>query len=249
MAGTWHLAIESSGQGGSVALFHSSENNPVSQVILPEDQGSVRTLAPAIDSILKQSGLRTRQLSFVSITRGPGSFTGLRVGLTTAKMLSLASHIPIVPVDTLEVIAQRYFENVALLSTDPVQRFVTAINAFRKQVFTANWIIESQTLRRASDDAVVDMSHWIHCPWYGPEFDAEFDAESKAIGGCVTGPALHVVQPANDRWTLANSELWQPMAEQVGRIGMREFMLGHTTSARELTANYIRASAAEEKRR
>ena len=111
MSLSWHLAIESSGLGGSVALFEYDGNfhgQLHSQLILPNSMGSVRTLAPAIEQLLREAQLLVKQLGSLSVTNGPGSFTGLRVGLATAKMFAWTQRIPVVPVDTLEAIANRF---------------------------------------------------------------------------------------------------------------------------------------------
>ena len=96
-----NLAIECSGTAGSVALFDGE--NPICYSDLDTSFSSVRTLAGEIERVMRGQP----KPSFISVTNGPGSFTGLRVGLTTAKMLALAWNVPVMPVDTLQAIALR----------------------------------------------------------------------------------------------------------------------------------------------
>ncbi|MEO8269522.1 MAG: tRNA (adenosine(37)-N6)-threonylcarbamoyltransferase complex dimerization subunit type 1 TsaB [Aureliella sp.] len=146
-----HLAIECSALAGSVALLQ--RQTVVAERLLTPDVGSVQSLAPTIAELLAQFGPRgSAQVELISVTNGPGSFTGLRAGLATAKMLGLAWQIPLVAVDTLQVIAARGAQNVAknyhevgrVLEAAAAQTIVVAVlNAYRKQVFAAAWRIPS----------------------------------------------------------------------------------------------------------
>ena len=262
----WHLAIECSANGGSVALLKNShlEALPVhhGQTILPADRGSVQTLAPAIDALLREAQLRVGDLKFISVTVGPGSFTGLRVGLATAKMLAMASQIPIAPVDTLAAIAQRFAVEQGSKLSEPV-RLVTAINAFRKQVFTASWTISGSSVSNMRRSSVVDLNVWREDPW-GVDVPKSPNTSHNHQNGStdstaiwLSGSALELTPaptgpvptnvPASVR--TADASLWQPLAEQVGVLGWENYVRGGAISAGNLAPNYIRASAAEEKLR
>ncbi|MCC7333764.1 MAG: tRNA (adenosine(37)-N6)-threonylcarbamoyltransferase complex dimerization subunit type 1 TsaB [Pirellulaceae bacterium] len=144
-----HLAIECSAQAGSVAILQ--QQAVIAESLLPPHVGSVVSMAPTIAELLAQYGAgSSAQVELISVTHGPGSFTGLRAGLATAKMLGLAWQIPLVAVDTLQIIAARSAENVLEnycetaeeLGTEADQPIVVAVlNAFRKQVFAAAWRI------------------------------------------------------------------------------------------------------------
>lgn len=277
MPTSWHLAIESSGLGGSVALFQygtgqqgacqkgtvqegiGPQGELHSQQVLPCQQGSVRTLAPAIDSLLRDAQVLPRQLSSLSVTCGPGSFTGLRVGLATAKMLAWTLNIPVVPVDTLEAIASRFAQSNSFAQLNSVEpgklpsryRLVTAMNAFRKQVFTSSWIVAgagpdedvSLRLECLQPSIVVDAAKWLVDPWQVQASDDSRDDLPIWISGGAIGtyPGLDTM-----RCNLADASLWQPLAEQVGRLGLTGLATGRAVTAHELVPNYIRSSAAEE---
>lgn len=253
----WQLAIECSASGGSLAFLKRVGNQqpmcpeaPTLQLALPEQPGSVCSLAPAIQHGLSRLGLSVDELDFLSVTSGPGSFTGLRVGLTTAKMLAWASHKPIVPVDTLAAIAQRFADrHIDELDKNPSPvRLVTAINAFRKQVFTARWIVQSGAIQCIEPSHVIDASKWLSDPWGNASNDVRPGDESTDLW--ITGGALLAhPHPCQNDWKIAPRELWQPMAEQVGHLGWLAFDAGHQLNAAQLNPNYIRASAAEEKRK
>lgn len=267
MSPFWHLAIECSAPGGSVALLENvfQDAPPIlrCQICLPTNRGSVQTLSPAIQSLLTNANLRVRDLEFLSITVGPGSFTGLRVGLATAKMLAMAANKPIVPVDTLAAIAQRFavdFRQSAHESHLPV-RLVTAINAYRKQVFTASWIVAGDTIENVRPSCVSDIRPWLDDPWRAPVRTTTTNAdETNTIGSqsasgtdlWISGAALQVV-PASAlsdvNVRIADAELWIPLAEHVGLLGWQGYHSGRSVTAAQLAPNYLRESAAEEKRR
>lgn len=114
---------------------------PVAGVALLNDSGLVReefvnykkthseTLMPMIDEILQQCECRLQDLSAVAVSVGPGSFTGLRIGLATVKGLSLASGIPIIGVSTLEMLAHNISYNEALVCP--------LLDARKQEVYTA----------------------------------------------------------------------------------------------------------------
>lgn len=85
-------------------------------------------LLPMIDTLLKETGLTPQELEMLAVTRGPGSFTGLRIGLATAKGLGLALGLPVVGVSTLRVLAH---------NLGAAGLVCPVLNARRDQVYTA----------------------------------------------------------------------------------------------------------------
>ncbi len=104
------LALETSTLSGSVALLR--DNQVLLQAALPGRPRVAQTLVPAVEGLLRHSGWPVADLQMIAVTVGPGSFTGLRVGVTTAKTLAYALQTPILGVDTLEVIAWQAFAGI-----------------------------------------------------------------------------------------------------------------------------------------
>ena len=90
-------------------------------------------LHPAIKNLFKKSGLPINKLNAIAVTAGPGSYTGLRVGMAAAKGLCYAFNIPLITVNTLEVMAQ---SSIIQLS-DNSSLYCPLIDARRMEVFTA----------------------------------------------------------------------------------------------------------------
>lgn len=105
MKGTLILALDTATPAGSVALV-DEERTLVSRYFDVGLQHNQR-LFVEVDDALKTAGCTFEQLSAVAVTIGPGSFTGLRLGLSAAKGFCLAQELPLVAVPTLEVLAAR----------------------------------------------------------------------------------------------------------------------------------------------
>lgn len=103
-------------------------------VNLDPNQRSAATLAPALKDVLAWCKEHVQTPSFVSVADGPGSFTGLRIGVTTAKTLCYALQLPLVAVDSLAAIG------AAALHDHPECRAIwTVLNAYRGQVFVGKF--------------------------------------------------------------------------------------------------------------
>jgi tRNA threonylcarbamoyladenosine biosynthesis protein TsaB len=97
------LLIETSGRGGFVGLARGESLCGLSR--LEESRRHGRDLAPLTAKLLKEQGWKPRQLDAVIVSLGPGSYTGLRVGLMAAKTLSYATGCALIGVETFAVIA------------------------------------------------------------------------------------------------------------------------------------------------
>ena len=116
-------------------------------------------LAPSIDAVLEEAGVVPSALTAVAVGVGPGPFTGLRVGLVTARTLGLALGIPVVGVCTLDLIAA---EAAVLLVRDG--RFLVATDARRKEVYWATYDVAPE-LERVDGPHVSSPSA---LDWRGP---------------------------------------------------------------------------------
>jgi tRNA threonylcarbamoyladenosine biosynthesis protein TsaB len=97
------LALETSDKTGSLAAI--ADDNLLAELILDPTQRSAQSLAPAMQCLLHQVGWQPSDVQLVAISTGPGSFTGLRVGVTAAKVFAYAVGAEVLGVSTLEAIA------------------------------------------------------------------------------------------------------------------------------------------------
>lgn len=277
------LAIECSAIHGSIVVCDSRPC--ADSIALPTDKSSVQSLAQTV-----KTALAGRKPSFISLTNGPGSFTGLRVGIATVKMLALAWNVPIVAVDTLQVLACQIAAQHAVNRQSVADAFmvVPVINAFRRQVFTSVWLAGSNgTVFPLTDSNVVDADVWLESPVAGAVVDNSRPPVSPSISLSASSfwasdsvSSVSAVQPVglpsrilvggpgleSYRPQLLNCQFQSklgleaavpveifpgiiPDAKWVAEVGFQRFQAGLCESADSLLANYVRASAAEEKLR
>jgi len=100
----YNLAIETSGRSGSVSL--GLEDDLIDSVTLPHKRRHNVELIPTIDVLCRKHAVVPGEVGQVYVSLGPGSFTGLRVGITTAKMLALAGGVEVFGIPTLDVLVE-----------------------------------------------------------------------------------------------------------------------------------------------
>lgn len=103
-----YLAIDTSTETASLAIIQESQL--LAELTWSCQQNHSVELMPNIDRLLEQTGSRLKELSGIIVARGPGSFNGLRVGVSTAKGLAFSLGIPLVGISTLEAAAYQYAE-------------------------------------------------------------------------------------------------------------------------------------------
>lgn len=142
------LGIETSGELCSVALMVNEKS--FYEVNILEKHIHSKKILELIDFLLKEAGVELKQLSHIAVSIGPGSFTGLRIGLTTAKGLGFGANLPIVPVQT--------FNAIALQISDFVQantNFAVFRNASVDDVYYASLFFDGEKIVYSNDLSVV----------------------------------------------------------------------------------------------
>jgi len=126
------LQIDTSTAVCSVAL---SENGQTLQVIdLDEPNAHAAKLTILIEEILKQTGRKMQDLNAVAVSMGPGSYTGLRIGVSTAKGLCYALDVPLIAINTLEALFLGYKGQFGLTEDEA---YLPMLDARRMEVYTA----------------------------------------------------------------------------------------------------------------
>ncbi|WP_117195362.1 tRNA (adenosine(37)-N6)-threonylcarbamoyltransferase complex dimerization subunit type 1 TsaB [Rhizobium terrae] len=124
------LAIDTAGVDCSAALFDSAAGLVLSTVTEAIGKGHAERLMAVIDEALSEAGLPLEAVDRIAVVIGPGSFTGIRVGVAAARGLALALGRDAVGVTTLETLARFY------LSRNPGRPVVAAMDAKRSEVYT-----------------------------------------------------------------------------------------------------------------
>lgn len=101
------LALDTSTEACSVALLYNGEKTYLNELA---QRTHAKRILPMVDEILTDSGLKLNQLDALAFGRGPGSFTGVRVGAAIAQGLALGTDLPVIPISNLTAMAQAAFE-------------------------------------------------------------------------------------------------------------------------------------------
>lgn len=237
------LALETSGISGSVAALDTATSQTVYEP-LPPNSRSAQSLAPAMDRAIKAAGWKPSDVQLVAVTVGPGSFTGLRIGVTTAKTLAYAVGAEVVGVNSLDVIARQAPREGTILWT--------ALDAHRSQFYVNRYIRSAdgpwQRDNPTPECSLLDVDEW-----------TKSVADSVAHGNCaslaamvgimVSGPVLEKPSLKFDTSPqFAPRETWNPRADTVAAIAAELHAAGHRDDLWQLKPYYGRLAAAEEKR-
>lgn len=219
------LAIDTSGRNGSLALARIREapTDAASGAlevldVVPLEGGTFSAqLVPQISGLLTKQGLAKRDIGGFAVVSGPGSFTGLRVGLAAIKALAEILQKPITAVSRLEAVAR---------STSLQGRVVSAIDAGRGEIYVGEYELGSRsTLLK-------------ECLIAKEEFFEEYRGQRIVI----FDPAL---ADAARSHAMQVEQVPEPRADVIARLGWEKIQLREIAPADELEANYMRRSDAE----
>ncbi len=224
------LAIDTSDARGSVAV----RKNGAALAVKTHDDATDYSawLLPAVDRALMQAATKMEQIELLAVATGPGSFTGLRVGLTTVKAWAEVYGTRIVGVSRLEAMAR---------SREAHTGFLTACyNAQRGQLFAGLYRNSPISLQRVGDELVIAPEDFVRrvaeqagkepVTWISLDPDLIVNLEAM-------GPRI----AAGDRIVPVSPEL----APVIGRLAEERAAQGQLSDALALDANYVRRSDAE----
>ncbi len=216
------LAADTSGKNGSLALvrFGAGFSHTLELVSLEGGTFSAQ-LVPQISALLSKHNLAKRDIDAFAVASGPGSFTGLRVGLAAFKALAEILQKPIASVSVLEVVA---------CAAEREGRVVAALDAGRSEIYCGEYEIR--------DSRATLISHEL---WTVAEFVAS------TVGRIVATPDGKVAELAREK----NFEVIlvaPPRADAIARLGVQKIQAGEIVSPEALDATYIRRTDAEIKK-
>lgn len=220
------LALETSGTSGSVAAFDG--DRLLGRLTLDPALRSARSLAPGIQQVLREAGWKPREVQLVAVTAGPGSFTGLRIGLTTARTFAYAVGAQLLGINTLEVLTEQAPRDARVVRA--------VLDAQRQELFAATYSRQadgSWSNPARQMPAIMSIDAWL---------------ATLSAGDVVIGPILAKLRARLPSLIHAAPETsWMPDAATVGRIAARRFAAGERHDLWSLAPLYLRRSAAEEK--
>jgi len=234
------VAIETSGASGGVALLlpdgtfvERAVGRPVAPGERPSGHG--RELLPAIDAIVAEAGIAKSDIGAVAVSVGPGSYTGLRIGVTAAKTLAWALGCGLAGVSTLEALAR---ETVAAGLPEGARRVVPVVDARQREVYCAVFELapapEGAGVTRATEDAAMPPA----------ELASRLRAGDHVFGTGVARLGADAMAPEGA--TSADGPTC-PRAATVALMGAELLAAGERMDVHAAAPVYLRASEAERK--
>ncbi len=228
------IAIETSGRIGSVAIVQNGA--VLSEETFPHGLQHAATILPMLDRLVRAQGWRPRDIEHVYVSSGPGSFTGLRIGITLAKTLALSIGARIVAVPSARV----------LLGNVPAdaREAIIVLDAKRGQVFTARFT-------RARDVDSADLwNAWIENePEHLDTLDAVLHRAGRPVHLIGEGIPYHrAMVPDVPQVVVTDEALWRARAGVVAQLGYELALSEAFADPHRLTPTYVRIPEAEEKR-
>ena len=221
--GTHNLAIETAGIGGSLAIGFDDEL--LEEASLPVPGRNRVDLMPAIDALCLRRGIAAGDLDQLYMSIGPGSFTGLRIGVATTRMLADVLRLDVVAVPTLDVVAQNAPANVAehLAVCLNLKTDTTYQGLYRSEVDL--WLSQGEPKLATLEQLLATAPRPL----------------------AILGDPLGVVpRPLPDDVMILPAELAKPHARHVWRLGREKARRGELTDPAGLLPLYARAPEAEE---
>ncbi|OGP70286.1 MAG: tRNA (adenosine(37)-N6)-threonylcarbamoyltransferase complex dimerization subunit type 1 TsaB [Deltaproteobacteria bacterium RBG_13_60_28] len=214
------LALDTATEKGSLAL--AENDRLLGEYFLHSPGTYLQRLLPTLDELLRATGRSLKGVGAIAVSQGPGNFTGLRIGLATAKGLAWALSCPLVPVPTLEALAAPF----------PYQPHPVAVlmDAKREEVYLGLFNCQGelpQPLTEPQRLPVTALPSRLQPPMLltGPGLNAYGDFLEKHL-------------PPEISW--APPEMRHPRAATIARLGKFRLEQGLTASPQQLTPSYLR---------
>ena len=215
------LAIETTGPFGSVALI--DEKGQVNSKASREEMNHLKDLMPMAEELIKEAGISKSDLTAVAASAGPGSFTGIRIGVSTARAIAQALDIPAIKVPTLEIFKEFCH------GEKPV---AVIFNARRGQVYGAVFDSDGGEILKPGPYMLTEVLEVIDREKLSPVF---------------YGDGVNAYEDRITAFDKASEEGRYQSAETVALVALKRYQQGQTCNYEELLPDYMREVEANQK--
>lgn len=228
------LAIETTGKYGSAAIIDDAGN--VYSSSSAGVMNHLQDIIALIEDSLKQAGISKNQLTHIAASVGPGSFTGIRIGVTVARTLGQVMNLPCIAVSALEAMAlQGNMKSGGLQEGDYI---CPIMNARRHQTYSGLWQLKANSLQ-----PVLPEKQYI--------IEDLLGAIPKDAITCFLGDGIDAYQDIiasamkEENYQLLEENSRYQDAAYVARVALTKAQAGEVTDYNQLLPNYMRKSEAE----
>lgn len=222
------LAIDSSGLVASVALV--TEDELIAEYTINYRKTHSQTLLPMLDEIVKMTNIDLTELDAIAISKGPGSFTGLRIGAATVKGLAMVLDIPVIPVATVDGLAYNLYQTNSIICP--------LMDARKNQVYTGlyKWVDnEFKVLLEQKALDIEEISKEIN----------KTEEEVTFLGDGVKVFEDQIKEMVEVNYNFVPAHLSRQRAGAIGALGIEYYKKGILMDADEFVPTYLRMSQAE----
>ena len=237
------LALETTGRYGSAAVI--DDDGRIFCASSAEEMNHLRGMISLIDEAVKKAGIRKEDLTHVAASAGPGSFTGIRIGVVTARTMAQMLGLPCISVSSIEALAQGSLRRAA---EEGAAYIVPVINARRHQTYAAVYSAaqDSQTLIPALEEKqymIEDLLEKLKKIQAGRSgASAYFTGDGIDAYGGIIEEMLPAVS-----YLFAEEDVRYQSAESVAEIALEKARAGETVSYDDLLPEYMRLAEAEQR--
>lgn len=209
------LNIETATKNCSVAIAKDGQTLICSE-IAEEGYSHAEKLHVFIEGVLQQSGVAFRDLSAIAVSQGPGSYTGLRIGVSAAKGLCYALGIPLIAIDTLQILASQVSIDNGLI--------VPMLDARRMEVYSAVFDKNHQKIRPTEAEIITAESF------------ADYDETLYFVGDCAQ-KCQSVLSRAN---FIFLQQVVYPSAREMSALGYEKYKKSDTVDVAYFEPHYLK---------
>jgi tRNA threonylcarbamoyladenosine biosynthesis protein TsaB len=215
------LAIETATKVCSVAV--ADEKEVLGEVSLFIPQVHVERLVIMINNLLESLRLAYHDLDAVAVSTGPGSFTGLRIGLSAAKGIAFGQHKKLISVPTLEALAHH-----ALIYSDCEKIIVPILHARANEFYYSSFSLEDSRLKMRADVKVAEAG----------QIADEFSADACFVGEGIVEFSKH--ENVNGKFAINRMKNIPASAKEIAMIAIEKFERGEFADLRTTVPTYIK---------
>lgn len=221
------LAIDTSATAASVAICE--ENKLIGEFFINTALTHSQTLMPMTEQLLKSTGLSLNDIDAFAINAGPGSFTGVRIGVSAVKGLCFANNLPCISVSTLQSMAYNMLGSECIVCA--------VMDARCSQVYNAMFKVKGNTVERLTDDRAISLS----------ELKLKIERYSEKIVLVGDGAEIteHFLNKEFDNVELASISNRAQKASSTAIAGFEKLKSGETMSCEQLMPVYLRLPQAQ----
>jgi len=225
------LALETSTNVASVAI--SDVDKILAEITINHRRNHSQTLMTIIEQLMLDLDMQLKEIDYFAISNGPGSFTGIRIGVATIKAFAQALRKPVISVSSLDGLAYNHMSFTGLVCP--------LIDARNNQVYTSLYFADSRSIKQIHAYSALNISSILDV----------INEYNEDIIFCGDGAVLHgkmLLDFLGSRAKLSDSVLMYPRASTIAKIAMGKISKNYTFHYNEINPFYLRKSQAEQVR-